>query len=67
MRHIQLTHDQIDLLVNSLFIASAEYQAQFAEQAAKFPADQEAGQYWFNKANKIYDLATDIKNGKLDV
>lgn len=67
MRTIKLTHEQIELLVNSLFIASAEYQAQFAEQAAKFPADNEAGKYWFDKGNKIYDLATDIKNGKLDV
>lgn len=67
MRQIKLSHDDIDLLVNSLFIAANQYQKEFEELCKKFPNEKkETNIYWFDKGNKIYDLATDIKAGKLD-
>ena len=67
MRTIQLTHEEIDLLVNSLFIASSVYQEQFKDIATKFKSEIDKGQYWMDKSNLIYDLASDIKNGEKDV
>ena len=68
MRTIKLTHEQIDLLVNSLLIASGEYQKQFDELCRRFSSEgKETKIYWFEKGCKIYDLASDIKDGKLDV
>jgi len=67
MRTIKLTHEQINLLVNSLMVASTVYHYQHKEQAAKFPDDKEARKYWFEKGNNIYDLAANIKNGEFDV
>lgn len=68
MRTIKLSHNDIDLLINSLLIASGEYQKQFEELCKRFPNEErETNKYWFEKGNKIYDLASDIKDGKLDV
>ena len=67
-RKIELTHEQIDLLINCLWMASSDYNKQFEEMNIKFPQEErETKQYWFNKSNKIYDLAQDIKNGEFDV
>ena len=67
MRTIKLSHDDIELLINSLFIAAGEYMAQFRAMLAKFPDDKDAGKYWIDKANAIDDLACKIRNGEFDV
>lgn len=64
---IELTDENLDLLVNSLFIASNEYQKEFECIAKKFPSDRHLGFYWGEKSNIIYDLAMDIKDGKYDI
>ena len=67
-RQIELTHEQLDLLVSCLFIASSEYSKQFTEMCNKFPNDdKETKMYWHNKSGIVYDLAADIKDGKLDI
>lgn len=66
-RALALTHEEIDLLVNCLLIASAEYSKQFEEMCKRFPAEEkETKIYWHEKAGKIWDLANDIKDGQKD-
>lgn len=68
MRTIQLTHEQIDHLINGLQITASVYQEEFERICNDFPAEEkETKFYWFNKGNMFYDLSTDIKDGKLDV
>lgn len=67
MRTIQLTHDELDLLLNSLLIASSVYQEQFKELCIKFPNEREKGQYWYDKSILIYDLSHSILEGEKDV
>lgn len=67
MRTIKLTHDEMSLLINSLFIASSVYQEQYKELCIKFPNERNQGQYWYDKSNEIYDLATDINNSLKDI
>lgn len=65
-RTIELTHEQIDLLVNSLLIAANSYYDQF-DLMKNFKCEpNEVRLYWYDKGNKISDLASDIKNGNFD-
>lgn len=64
---IKLTDENIDLLVNSLFIASNTYQEEFERIVTKFPQSRNVGNYWAAKSNLIYNLAQDIKDGKFDI
>ena len=68
-RTIELTHEQLDLLVNSLFVASSQYQNEFKAICERYKEDEarEAGKYWADKSNLIYDLANDILEGRMDV
>ena len=64
---IGLTADELDLIINCLLIASSEYNNEFERVKNKFDSENnEHTLYWFNKSKLIYDLAHDIKHGKLN-
>ena len=68
VRTIKLTHDEIDLVINCLLIASSQYDKQYHDLLTRFPSkDNQQAQYWFNKSATIDSLAEDIKNGKYDI
>jgi hypothetical protein len=67
-RTLQLSHEQIDLLISCLYIASSEYEKQHLELIKKFGVkEKDQAKYWFDKSTKIQDLADDIKNGEYDI
>lgn len=66
-RTIELTHEQLDHLVNGLLIVSGEYGRQYETLCQKFSVDKEQIKYWYDKSNMFYDLANDIKDGNFDV
>lgn len=67
-RTFELPHEEVDLLISCLYIASSEYEKQHSELIQRFGVkEKEPAKYWFDKANKIHDLAEDIKNGNYDV
>lgn len=67
-RTFELTHEQIDLLVSCLYIASSEYEKQHTELIKKFGVkEKEPSKYWFDKSTRISDLAESIKSGEYDV
>lgn len=66
-RTFELTHEQVDLLISCLYIASSEYEKQHTELIKRFGVkEKDHAKYWFDKSTKIHDLAEDIKNGSYD-
>jgi len=66
-RTFEFTQEQVDLIINCLYMASSDYNKQFEAMNIKFPHEEkETKLYWFNKSNFVWDLAQDIKNGKFD-
>lgn len=67
-RTLQLTHEQIDRVISSLYMTSGEYAREFKTLCERFPDEEkETKIYWHNKSGEFYDLADGIKNSEFDV
>ena len=75
MRTIQLTHDEIQLLLNALGIAEAKYNELIENylkqvghvRGASINEAQKESEFMFEKANKFADLFYQIENGYKDI
>ena len=63
-RTVTLTEEQYQTLLLSLNVANLAYAQAHTEMKEKFP-DEDVS-YMLERSNEIYDLAEDLKGGKLD-
>ena len=66
MRNIQLTHEQVEIVLNALRVAEKAYN-EVHIKAIEVDTHSGHAKYYYNKSCELRNLELDIQAGKLDV